>query len=452
MTIRILSFAAAVGLAQFVASAPLALAAAPATSAPALRAAAEPQAKAPQWKSREEYDAFQAMSVEKDPNKRIALAQAILQKYTTSDFKDAAYVGMMGAYQQLGDSAKAIDAAHHALEANPDNLDALTYLSFAFPYTFSSKSADAESQLSRADSDAKHGLEVLQKLQKPANVTDEQFNTYVKPKRSTFNTAVAFVAVQRKDYAAAIVLLKAAADDNPNDSLLFSLMGQSYLYSKPPDYDNAIWYLARSVALAQAAQSPNASALLKFYGQVYVNRHGSDAGENDIVTQAAASVNPPADFKVAPAPKHAATGNATIDAFYSWEDTLKSGGDTEKQEWEGVSGQPGLKGQVFEAPGVVDSVEKGSDSNTYLVRIDVAKEGTYNIEVKDSTQADAKYLSKGDAVRFKGTISAYTLTPSFVLSLDPGTINQEDLDSAKAKQQEKAKPKPRKRPAPPAAP
>jgi len=64
--------------------------------------------------------------------------------------------------------------------------------------------------------------------------------------------------------------------------------------------------------------------------------------------------------------------------------------------------------------------------------------------VKDSTQPDAKYLSKGDPVRFKGTISAYVTAPSFVLTLDPGTINQEDLDSAKAKAQEK-KPAPRKR-------
>src|SRR5208282_4981876 len=152
-------------------------------------------------------------------------------------------------------------------------------------------------------------------------------------------------------------------------------------------------------------------------------------------------------FKVAPAPKHAATGNQLVDSFYSWEDALKSGGDTEKQLWEGAPGSAGLKGQGFEGPGVVDSVEKGSDANTYLVRIDIAKEGTYDLELKDSTQADAKYLAKGDPVRFKGTISAYTLTPSFVLTLDPGTINQEDLDSAKAKAQEKTpkKPAPRKR-------
>jgi len=276
---------------------------------------------------------------------------------------------------------------------------------------------------------------------KPAAATDAQFKDYVNSKRAIFNTALGFVDVQRKDYASALTALKAAADDNANDNLIFSLTGQSYLFSTPPDYDNAIWYLARSAALAQAAKSPNAAALQKFYGQVYVSRPGSNLGASDVLTQAATSVNPPADFKVTPAPKHATTGNQLVDTFFSWEDALKSGGDTEKQQWDGLKGQP------FGGPGVVDSIEKGSDANTYLVRIDIAKEGTYDVELKDATQADAKYLSKGDPVRFQGTISAYVTAPTFVLTLDPGTINQEDLDSAKAKAQEKkpAKPAPRKR-------
>jgi tetratricopeptide (TPR) repeat protein len=437
-TTRILSFTASIAVALLVAAAQPAVAAAAAASA--LGPAAEPQAKQPNWKSNEEYQAFTAMANEKDPNKQIAAAQAFLEKFKDSDFKYAACLAMMQAYQAMGKSDKAIESARKALEFSPDNPEALTYLCFSFPYVFNSKSPTADADLSTAENDAKHGLDVLQKLVKPEKATAEQFDAYVKPKRAIFNTALGFVAVQRKDFASALTALKAAADDNPNDNLIFSLIGQAYLFSKPPDYDNAIWYLARSVALAQAAKSPNAANLQKFYGQVYVSRHGSDANENDVLTQAATSVNPPADFKVTAAPKHAATGNQLVDTFYSWEDALKSGGDTEKQQWDALKGQP------FGGPGVVDSVEKGSEANTYLVRIDIAKEGAYNLEVKDTTQADAKYLAKGDPVRFQGTISAYVTAPSFVLTLDPGTINQEDLDSAKAKAQEKTKkPAPRRR-------
>ena len=52
------------------------------------RMEAPPQAaKAPQWKSREEYDAYNAMATEKDPNKKISLAEAFLQKYRDIRFQ-----------------------------------------------------------------------------------------------------------------------------------------------------------------------------------------------------------------------------------------------------------------------------------------------------------------------------------------------------------------------------
>jgi hypothetical protein len=247
--------------------------------------------------------------------------------------------------------------------------------------------------------------------------------------------------LQRKDYAGAITSLKTAAEDDPGNNLTFSMLGQAYLQSSPPDYDNGIWSLARSVALAKASNSPNAAALQKYYGQVYVSRHGSDEGESDILNQASASVNPPAGFKVTPAEKHKPTGNAAIDAFYNMEDSLKVGGDEEKQAWAQVKGQP------FAMPGTVDSAEKGTDPDTYLVRIaitDASKaKGSYDIVLRDK-QSDAKYLSKGDPVAFQGTLADYTMTPGFSLTLD-GTIDEKYLEAAKDKAGTKTKPKPRPR-------
>ncbi len=401
------------------------------------------EGRKPQWKSREEYDDFQKIAAEKDPQKKIALAEAAIQKYPNSDFKDAAYVQEIAAYQQLNQPDKAIEAARKALQANPDNLDALSYLSYTFPYTFKPADANASTELSEAESNAKKGLEELQKLQKPANVTEEQFNSYVKPKRAIMNTTLGFVAFQRKDYASAITSLKAAIEDNPSDPLAFSLLGQAYIYSNPPDYDNGLWNLARSVALAKAANSPNAAALQKFYSQAYEARHGSDQGEQDLINQASASVTPPAGFKVAVAERHKPTGNEFVDAFYGMEDDLKAGGDTAQQAWEKLKGQP------FGGPGFVDSVEKGSDPGSCLIHVDItpdskAKDGVYDVDLKDS-QPGCKDLAKGDPVRFQGTIASYTNTPSFVLTLDNVKINEEDLAAA-AEARKKTKTPPHRRP------
>ena len=81
----------------------------------------------------------------------------------------------MQVYYQLGKSDQAVDAAKKVLDVDPDNLDALAFLSYVFPFTFKGTDADATAKLSRAESDARHGLDVLQKFPKPANVTDAQF-------------------------------------------------------------------------------------------------------------------------------------------------------------------------------------------------------------------------------------------------------------------------------------
>lgn len=406
-------------------------------------------AKAPGWKSRDEYDAFQAILSSKDPNSMIKAADAFLQKYPTSDFKDQAYLAKMQANQQLGDSNKAMDAAKDALKANPENLGALNFLAFALPFVYKPTDANKDAELADLDGYAKKGLDVLGRQTKPSNMSDEDFNKQIKQLRANFNDAEGFVALQKKDYAGAISSLNSAKQDNPSDTFVFYRLGLAYLNSTPPDFEHAIWNLARASSLAKAAKVADAPAIEKFYEQVYQSRHGSDAGQNDVETQAASSVEPPADFKVAQAPKHAATGNQLVDAFHNYEDSLKVGGDTETQTWSQIKGQP------FGGVGTVDSVEKAPDGTTFLVHIDITPESKnspgYDIELKDS-QAGCKDLAKGDPVRFQGTISAYTTTPSFVLTLDSGNINDEDLAAAAdARKGTKTKTTPRHHTAHPAA-
>jgi tetratricopeptide (TPR) repeat protein len=402
------------------------------------RMEAPPQAAAPQWKSRDEYDAYNAMTAEKDPNKKISLAEAFLTKYANSDFKSGAYLTEMQVYYQLGKSDQAVDAAKKVLGVDPDNLDALAFLSYVFPFTFKGTDPDATAKLSRADSDAHHGLDVLQKFQKPAGATDEQFKQYVDPKRALFNSAVGFVALQRKDYPNAITAFKAATAGNPTDVYTFYRLGLAYIYSTPPDYDHAVWYIARAVSLAQAAKDPAADDINTYLKRAYINYHGNDQGLADILTQTASSVNPPDGFKVAPMQVPEKTGDANKDAYNQMTFPLKLGGEKAQKTWDI------LKGQTVGLAGFVDSVAKSPDApDTYLIRIDIldaakSQPGTWDIEVKDTTQPKVMNLSPGDPVRFNGTISAYTATPSLVLSVD-GTIDPDTIpDEPKAK----AKPKP----------
>lgn len=387
-------------------------------------------AKKPQWKSRAEYDAYQAMLKGTTPQQKIQLADAFLQKYPTSDFSFAADLLKLQEYQALGETAQAVAAARASLKANPDNLGALNYLSFVFPYTFKPGSPDAASELTQAASDAKQGLQMLQQEQKPAGASQEAFDTAVKQDRSNFNRALGFAALQQKDYANAITYLKAAIQDNPDDSYAYSFLGQAYLYTKPADYNSALWFLARGEALAKKASTPNLAGLTKLYDQWYEFRHGSNAGENDVVEEAASSPTAPAGFNVAPPPQHAKSGNTNVDAFYGIEDSLSVGGDAAQTAWNGYKGQP-LGILVY-----VESVQPGTDPGSYTVRANVlpqdrGKAGTYNLLLQ-TDQEDAKYLKLGTPVTFKGTISAYTVTPSFVLTISNTQLDQAVLAQAAA--------------------
>ena len=409
---------------------------------------APPQAaKQPQWKSREEYDAFNAMASEKDLQKKISLAEAFLQKYSNSDFQANAYVLMAQTYTQLGQGDKAVDAGRKALEADPDNVEALSYLSFVFPFIFKADDPDAATRLSRAESDARHGLEVLAKLQKPPNVAEDQFNQAVKGGRSVFNSAIGFVALQRKDYPAALAALKLAADDNPSDVYTFYRMGLAHLYSTPPDFSQALWYMARAVSLAKAANNPAGPEIEKFLKRAYVNYHGNEEGLPDVINQAASSVNPPEGFKVEEMKIPEKTGNPNIDNFNELATPLRLGGERAQKLWDGI------KGQDIGLGGFVDGVVPGTDPGTYIVHIDIlgqskAADGVYDIELKDATQPNVKNLSKGDIVRFQGKIDSYASAPSFVLTV-VGTINPDDVPD---KPMVQPKPKPTTRPAPRAKP
>jgi tetratricopeptide (TPR) repeat protein len=407
------------------------------------RTEAPPQAATGQWKSRDEYDAYDAMTKATDPDKKLALAEAFLTKFPSSDFKAGAYFTEMQVYYSQGKSDKAVEMAKKILEVDPNNLEALAFLSYVFTFAFKATDSDATAELSRADSDAHHGLDVLQKIQKPSGMSDEQFKALVNPKRALFNGAIGFVALQRKDFANSVTALKAAVADNATDVYDFYRLGLAYLYSTPPDYDNAIWYMARAVSLAKAAKNPAGDDIGKFLTRAYVNYHGNDTGLTDIEAQAAGSPNPPDGFKVAKAEAPKPTGNNNVDAFNTLTWPLKLGGPKAQQQWDGV------KGQTMALGGTVMSWEKEADSNVYLLHIavlDATKSaGGYDIELKDSSQPNVKNLQKDDLVQYKGTLDSYVATPNLILTL-VGEVTSDLPDKPPVK--EKPKPKPVAKPKP----
>ncbi|HXH50512.1 MAG TPA: hypothetical protein VNM47_14305 [Terriglobia bacterium] len=154
-------------------------------------------------------------------------------------------------------------------------------------------------------------------------------------------------------------------------------------------------------------------------------------GHASLWAWAAPAATMPADFAAAFPHRHAATGNPSLDAFYEIEDALTAGGNTARQNWQQLKGQP------LRLVGNVDSLEKGKSPDTYLVRVDITPhakghQGIYDIVLRDS-QPGVKYLRQGDPIRFQGKITSYTEVPNFILKLD-AKIDLRILDKERERQ------------------
>jgi hypothetical protein len=188
-------------------------------AAPAGEPASPPQAaKGPQFKTREEYDAYEAILKAASPEAKISAANAFLAKYPKSDFKALADMLKVQSYVQLKNVHGAIAAAKSALNDNPNpgiKVTALHYLALVFPYIYKPRDPDGSAQLSQAQSQGQEGLQLLQQVQKPPNASQEAFEAQIKSFRADFNRVLGFVALEQKDSASAINYLKAAEQDNP---------------------------------------------------------------------------------------------------------------------------------------------------------------------------------------------------------------------------------------------
>ena len=395
--------------------------------------APEPQAGGaaqaqPQWKGgRAEYDAYMGVENEKDSTKRIALIDGFLAKYPESNMKPRLAYMSMQAYQQLNDLPGASKAARAVLKIKADDINALFLLSYAFHYTYKPGSPDESAVLSRTASDAKNGLESLKKIQKPANVSDSQFAQYIKTRRVMFNNTAGFVALQQKDYPVAVSYLTKVAEETPDDPLLFYRLGLAHFYSGDQGFDKSVWILARAASLASAKGDANEQQIRKFLTQTYVRRYKSEAGLDEIISQASASPRSPEGFTVPNPPNPPESANPVEAAFFKLTHPLRGGGGTAKRNWENQ------KGKEWKLAGKVDGWERGASAGQVRVRIDLLSDGSnkekgvYDVVVLVSGQPKARNLAPGDVVRFTGNFAEYKAEPRFVYTLDNGRINPEDL-------------------------
>jgi len=413
---------------------------------------AQEQPKPPSY-TRAEYDAFEAARTEANAQQKIVKLDAFVAQYPNSELLPYAYQQYYGTYQQLRNYAKTIEYIDKLMALGekidiPSQFQALYTRALVFEFAYNPRDPNAAAALHGAVDAAKKGLEVLPKVVKPEQMTDEQFKQAQRVTTLQFLTTAGFASLQLKDYPAAIDNYKKALEMEPTPPLMWYRVGIAYMQSEPQQFEAGAWAMARALALKfpddrlqTQVRNYLRAQLLKYQGTACDNL--IDPQVNELVQLATASAQRPDGYRI---PTSAEITKSREDAA-GFLKNLQAGGEQAKVTWLAMCGLefPEVAGKVIEVADATDAVQLKLFLGATPEETEAGQ--TANMELKVVGQPAARLLKKDDAVRFSATLARYTPEP-FLVGWDNAKINPDDLPEDKPQPAKKAPPKkaPAKRP------
>jgi len=288
-----------------------------------------------------------------------------------------------------------------------------------------------DQKLTAAAEHASKGLTALQALQPPAGVTPQQFEVQKAQSEAVLHQALGFVALEKGDFDTAQRELKQSAESKSDDALGFYWLGRTYLSQKPPDYEQGLWAMARSVSISgpTALNDATKAQFRDYLTKAFEARHGSTDGLEDLLAQASAAPFPPPGFHIMtaeemappepepepePPPRELTVTVEELVDFGTIRDYLQAGGLKEEDTW------ALLKGAGLPLPGKVVSATPAANPTT--VRVVVSPElaleaGKYDVELTLAAPLGRR-LAAGTDVNFEGVLDSYTRNPYLLKMID----------------------------------
>jgi tetratricopeptide (TPR) repeat protein len=166
-----------------------------------------------------------------DPNARIRLGEAFVQKYPMSRYAESVYAALTQAYFAKQDRKNFYDRADKALALNPDDSAVLVVAGWMIPHDYDPNSSDAVKNLEKAERYEKHAMELIPAQPKPANMTDDQFAKSKAALLSEAHSALGLVYFRRQDSEDSVKELQQsvqlAASPDPTDLFVLGVGLQS---------------------------------------------------------------------------------------------------------------------------------------------------------------------------------------------------------------------------------
>jgi tetratricopeptide (TPR) repeat protein len=402
--------------------------AAPSTqAAPSGQAAPAAQGQKKEIKNPAEYNAYVNAIQQQNPAQKAQLLEAFLQSYPSSVMKEDALELLMVAYQQSGDAQKTLDAAQRVLQTNPNNVRALALLAYNYRAAASSGGPQMADNLAKAKQYGQQGLQALQNMQKPSDMSQDDFVKLHNETGAIFDGAVGFAALQAKDYATAQNDFQQAVgwESQANIADIYPL-ATADLEAKPIN-PAGFWFIVKA---AQLAQGGTQQTILDYGKKKYIRYHGSDQGWDQVVqsAQASSSVMPPAGFTVAAAPPPPSPAEQAADlvksksptdmSFAEWELVLSSGNQQAADTvWNAIKDKAVKLGANVISATAGNVQLAGSDDDIEAKKADI----TLNMAKPITSHLMSEYVTVGTLMNFQGTIASYTPNP-FMMTFNDGIL------------------------------
>src|ERR1700735_2415338 len=154
--------------------------------------------------------AFADASAPQQADARIKLGEQFLAKYPQSKYAEQIYTRLMQDYLDKQQFDKMYDAGDKALALNPENVDVLVLYGWVIPHNFDPDDPNTVKRLNQAEAYEKHAIDVISKINKPANLTDEQFAKVKNDHLTGAHAGLGLVYFRRQDFANSVIELQAA--------------------------------------------------------------------------------------------------------------------------------------------------------------------------------------------------------------------------------------------------
>jgi tetratricopeptide (TPR) repeat protein len=146
----------------------------------------------------EEFQEFQNIRNELDPDRKIQMVNAFATKYPNSSMLTFVYFLAQGAALQKGDVDAVVDYGRKALNLKPDNLNALMLMADILPQPQAMRNAmDPDKQLDEAEADARKAIDLINAQQKQPSESDAEFQARKLNYLETMHSSLGLIHFQR---------------------------------------------------------------------------------------------------------------------------------------------------------------------------------------------------------------------------------------------------------------